>query len=323
MHKNLFIDINKKLNKFMGILTPTGVILGLFLGHRITGFKPIVIYLFAFVTFSGALGMKFSDFLYLKEKPSVVAITIAITHILMPLIILFFTNMLFPNKPNTIIGFILLYSNPIAVVSYIWSSIHKGNDILSLSLVLLSTLLAPIVTPLTMNLLTNTEIVIDTAGIMISLLYMVVLPCIAGVIINTLSQDKAKMELNPYLKPFTKLALLIVAMINASQVSGKLTLSFSLLGISIVNIVFSFMGFILGFVIAKLFKFTKEDLVSVSYAVGLRNISAALVLAVNFFPAESSVPVLIGITIQQIIAALFGYFILSNQSDNSLNAVIE
>ena len=306
MGKGSFINLNKKLDRLMGILTPIGVCTGLFLGPRVSWLKPLVTYLFAFVTFSGALGMKFSDFLYIKKKPSTAIIAIASSHIVMPTIVYIIASLFFGDNPDTITGFILLYANPTAVVSYIWSSIYRGNDILSLSLILISTLLAPIVTPYTTRLFTHSTVDIDTTGMMLSLLYMVVIPCLLGVLVNTLSKEKAKTEINPYLKPFTKLALLLVSIINTSQISGKLSLEISLLQIAVLNVFFAFMGFFLGFTIAKIMRFTREDIVSVSYTVGLRNISAALVLAVNFFPAETSIPVLIGITIQQVIAAIFG-----------------
>ena len=306
MSKETFININKKLNGLMGVLTPIGVCIGLLLGSRVSGLKPIVTYLFAFVTFSGALGMKVTDFSYLKKKPSSVAVAIASSHILMPLIVYGLTSLIFSDKKDTIMGFILLYSNPTAVVSYIWCSIFLGNEILSLSLILLSTLLAPVVTPFTVKLLTSTNVQIDTTGMMLSLLYMVVIPSILGVAINTLSKGKADKEINPYLKPFTKLALILVSIINTSQVAGRLTLDASLLLIAALNIFLAFLGFFLGYYMAKLFKMSDEDTVSLSYAVGLRNISAALVLAVSFFPPDSSVPVLIGITIQQVIASAFG-----------------
>lgn len=306
MGKGSFINLNKKLDRLMGILTPIGVCTGLFLGPRVSWLKPLVTCLFAFVTFSGALGMKFSDFLYIKKKPSTAIITIASSHIVMPTIVYIIASFFFHGKPDTITGFILLYANPTAVVSYIWSTIYRGNDILSLSLILISTLLAPIVTPYTTRLFTHSTVDIDITGMMFSLLYMVVIPCLLGVLVNTLSKEKAKTEINPYLKPFTKLALLLVSIINTSQISGKLSLEISLLQIAVLNVFFAFMGFFLGFTIAKIMRFTREDIVSVSYTVGLRNISAALVLAVNFFPAETSIPVLIGITIQQVIAAIFG-----------------
>ena len=38
----------------------------------------------------------------------------------------------------------------------------------------------------------------------------------------------------------------------------------------------------------------------------MRNISAALVLAIKFFPPDSSIPVLVGVVLQQSIAALMG-----------------
>lgn len=304
--RDYFYIINKRLNRMMGILTPIGVCIGLLLGEKVSCYKPVVTYLFAFVTFSGALGMKASDFTYLRRKPAPVALAIACSHIIMPLVVYCLGSIMFQDRKDTVTGFILLYSNPTAVVSYIWCSIYMGNEILSLSLILLSTILAPVITPLAVKILTATDVQIDTTGMMISLLYMVVIPSICGVLINTITKGKAESDVNPYLKPFTKVALILVSIINTSQVSGQLSIGLSLFEILIVNVGLAFFGFYLGYFMARMFRLSEQDVVSLSYSVGLRNISAALVLAVSFFPPDSSIPVLIGITIQQVIASFFG-----------------
>lgn len=302
----------------MPVITPTGVILGLFLGSSFVQLKPLVTYLFAFITFTGALGMVFSDFKYVYKHPLVVLISLFCSHVLMPSLVFLFGSLIFPSSPSIVIGFVLLYSIPTAVVSYIWSGIYKGNGVLSLALVLLGTILSPLLTPLSVKLLSGTNIEIKTAGMMLSLCYMVVLPCILGVSINTATKGWAKKEVAPYLKPFTKVCLLFVIIINTSQIRGKLNLSWSLIGILGINLVFSIGGLLLGYFISTLFKYSKEDRTSLTYSVGLRNISAALVLAIDYFPAETSVPVLLGITTQQIIAALSGKVLFGRKQKEAI-----
>ncbi len=297
----------------MPILTPTGVIIGLLFGAPFVPFKPAVNWLFAFITFTGALGMVYRDFLYVFKHPFVVLVSLLSTHIVMPVLVYLMGSLVFPGRSELVIGFVLLYSIPTAVVSYIWSSIYKGNGVLSLSLILIGTVLAPVVTPYAVQIISGTAVEINTTSMMLNLLYMVVIPSLLGVTFNTVTKGKANKSVAPYLKPFTKVALVLVIVINTSQVRGQLQWEWSLLGILGINLVFSVGGLILGYFIGKPFKYSMEDRISLTYAIGLRNISAALVLAINFFPAEASIPVLLGITTQQIVAAITGKILFSKR----------
>jgi predicted Na+-dependent transporter len=118
----------------------------------------------------------------------------------------------------------------------------------------------------------------------------------------------------PFGKPFSKIALFAVIAINTSQVAGKVTLDFSLLPIAALNLALAFLGYILGFFAAKLLRAEKSVQVSMMFTIGMRNISAALVLAINFFPPESALPVVLGIVMQQTIAALSGHIIFARKS---------
>ena len=61
--------------------------------------------------------------------------------------------------------------------------------------------------------------------------------------------------------------------------------------------------------IGRLMKRSQDEIVSLIYTGGMRNISAGAVLAVSFFPSQVAVPVVIGMLFQQILAALFGYLL--------------
>lgn len=301
-----FIRFNQIMEQVMPLVTPAGVVLGFLLGAHISGLKPGVTWLFAFITLVGAMGMNFTDFSHVIRQPVPIFVSILCSHVIVPLLVYGIGTLLFPGKPVIVIGFVLLYAIPTAVVSYMWSSIFKGNGVLSLTLILVDTLLAPIVTPWTVRLLTHSDITIDTAGMMLSLLYMVVIPSLCGVSLNTLTKGFAKTKVAPYLKPFTKIALLFVVMINASQIAGRLSFESTLVAVFFVNILFAVSGFLLGYFIARLFMYDRPTQTTLTFSVGMRNISAALVLAIDFFPPEASVPVLIGVVIQQTTAALIG-----------------
>ena len=59
---------------------------------------------------------------------------------------------------------------------------------IALSILIVDTVIAPIITPFLLRLLIGSSIQIDSGGMMSSLLFMVVIPSIIGMVINQLSK---------------------------------------------------------------------------------------------------------------------------------------
>lgn len=300
--------VNKGMEKFMPFLTPTGVILGLILGHRIAHLKPAVNYLFAFLTFTGAISISIKDFGRTLKKPMFFLCYALASYILMPIIAKLGGTIVFPNSPNTVSGYILLRSIPSAVSGIIWATIYSGNMAICLSILILDTLIAPIMTPFLFTLHSGTAIEVDFIGMVTSLFTMVVIPSVVGMIANQYKKGAINKHVGPCLKPISKVALLFVLMINAAQVSDRIieNASMEYVAIAISSLVITVIGFVVSFFIAKSFKLNREDSISVTFSVAMRNISAALVLAIDYLPPEAALPCIFGIVFQQSICAIMG-----------------
>lgn len=68
-------------------------------------------------------------------------------------------------------------------------------------------------------------------------------------------------------------------------------------------------GYGLGWIAAMLIKRDVATTVSMTFGVGMRNISAGAVVATAYFPAEVVFPVIIATLFQQVLAAIYGTFI--------------
>lgn len=299
----------------MAFLTPTGMILGLLLSSRISWMKPIVTLLFALVTLIGALGMDLSDFKQVLKRPKPLLTVFFCSHIIIPICVWMFANLFFSASPDIVVGFVLLSAIPIAVSSYVWSSIYYGKGSLSLSIILLDTMLAPFLTPLTVRIFTRTNVVFDTSGIMRSLFIMVVIPSIIGMAINHFAYEKVTTKVIPNVKPLSKIFLFLVVLINASQIGSKVTFQWGYLKIALLNFALTILGFLLSYGCARLMRFGKDEQVSITYGGALRNLSAALVLALQFFPPEAAIPVVFGIIGQQSLSAFMGKALFGRYQD--------
>ena len=111
---------NRFFERFMPVLTPTGVVLGLLLAHTFMPLKPLVTYLFAFVTLVNGLGVSVRDFAAVIRKPRPVFAFLINAYLLVPVVVSVLAKLLFHGNDDAILGYILLYSIPTAVVGCVW-----------------------------------------------------------------------------------------------------------------------------------------------------------------------------------------------------------
>ncbi|HKL58408.1 MAG TPA: bile acid:sodium symporter family protein [Sphaerochaeta sp.] len=309
--------LNKILERLMPILTPTGVVLGLILGSHVSWMKPSVTWLFAFLTFSGALGISSSNFLKVVKKPKNILVFFLGTNLIMPIIAWALASLFFGSNPAVVTGYVLLLSIPTAVSGYIWSAIYRGNGALSLTLILVSTIMAPLFTPFTISFLTQSSVAIDSTSMMLSLLKMVVIPSLLGISLNSLTKGGVTVHLSPSLKPIAKIALFFIIIINTSLVSERLIAdaSWAYLPIALLCAFLAAIGYPIAYLLGRLAKIPYEENISITFATSMRNISAALVLSIQFFPAQTALPVIFGIVFQQTICAFMGYFLFGKNTN--------
>jgi len=302
--------LNITLEKFMPLMTPTAVVVGVLLSAELKDFRFLVTWIFAAMTFSGSLGSNFRDLGRVIRQPSPIAANLLILHLVMPLNGWGASRLIFPGDLLTQTGFILLFVIPTGVVSMVWVSIYKGNTSLTLALILLDTLLSPLIVPGSLSLLVGARVHMDVWGMMKGLLWMVVIPSLIGMALNQATKGKVKTSWGPRLAPFSKLGLFAVVAINSSVVAPYLkSISTGFLVILALALVTAAIGYALGWLICLPLKWGRENIVALTFNSGMRNLSAGAVLAITFFPPPVVLPVISGMLFQQIMASMFGYLL--------------
>lgn len=301
--------MNAFLGKWMPLLTPISVLIGVLLSDILHHVSFLVPWIFAVMTFIGSLTSNLKSVKYTITHPLSLLLTLAILHILTPLWAFGIGHLFFQNDPYTITGLTLAVVIPTGITSVIWVSLYKGNIALTLAIILLDTLLSPFLVPLSMSLFVGETVQLEVWGMMKGLLGMIVLPSIFGMMVNQFSVEKAK-KWNHTLSPFSKIGLALVVSINSSVVAPYLrNIDKKFLQVALTVFVIALSGYFFAWILGVVTKRSKEDTIAMIYSGGMRNISAGAVLAVSFFPPAVAVPVVIGMLFQQILAALYGYFI--------------
>ena len=202
----------------MPILTPLSLVIGVLLEDIGGKLLFLVPWIFAFMTFAGSLSMNLKGIKSLKKYPGAILITIAFLHILMPIWAYFVSTVFFDDHLLTI-GFVLAVALPTGVTSFIWVSICRGHLALCLSIILIDTLLSPFVIPALLHVVVGQTIEIDTAALILDLVMMIVLPSIAGILLNEWTKGKIEETVGKTLAPFAKLSLFGIVMINSSAIA--------------------------------------------------------------------------------------------------------
>lgn len=302
--------LNKQLEKIMPLITPVGVLTGVLFSAHLKDFSYLIPWIFAFMTFAGSLG---SNFRSLKEAvihPFPILIAMAILHVIMPIWAWVVGHVAFSGDVYTITGLVLGMVIPTGVTSFMWVAIYRGNIPLVLSIILIDTLLSPIIVPYSLSLFMGEKVEMDFINIMKGLLGMVVIPSLIGMYLNQATKGKIKEQLGTKLAPFSKISLGFVVMLNGAVVAPYLR-DINLKLVSITGTVFmiALTGYLFSFLIGRLFKGERDNVISLTFTGGMRNISAGAVIAISYFPAAVAVPVVVGMLFQQVLASLNGHFL--------------
>ena len=206
---------NQYIQKKMAFVMPICLILGVCFSDIAKHGLPLVTWVFAFMTFAGALKSSFRDVANVFRNPKVLLVSLVIIHIFVPCIACGLGHLIFPYNANLIAGMVLEFSVPTAVSGLMWITVYDGNGPLSLSLVVIDTILAPFIIPVALQLLLGSKITMDVGEMMSDLIFMVAIPAIAAMCLNQISKGKVKEIWPSKLAPFSKLALMYVVTCNS------------------------------------------------------------------------------------------------------------
>lgn len=300
-------QFNRFIEKWMALVTPCCLLLGV-LFPEFTGLGvPFVPYVFAFMSFTGGLNSTFRDIGHVFRKPAPFFTTLLILHVVMPLAAFGLGCLAFSADFDLVIGMVLEFIVPSAVTGIMWVSIYRGDSALSLSVVVLDTLIAPFTIPLTLKLLLGVNGQIDVRRMITELIFMIALPALAAMLLNAATRGGAKERLPRKLAPFSKMSLIFVVASNASRVAPYVRhMTGQLFVVAAAILLLASTGYALGWLAGRLLRWEDGTVVSMTFGAGMRNISAGAVLAAAYFPAETMFPVMIGTLFQQVLAAFYG-----------------
>ncbi|MBT5375633.1 MAG: bile acid:sodium symporter family protein [Nitrospinaceae bacterium] len=266
----------------------SGAGLALWKPETATWFQPNWIpYFLGLIMLSMGLTLNVQDFSRVLKMPKAVLLGVALQYTLMPGLGYALARTF--NLPiDFVIGLVLVACCPGGAASNVVCFIAKTHVALSVSLTTCSTLLAVLLTPflttwwvesISMEL-TGLAIEVDTLGLLLKTLKVVILPVLIGVLLNHYFHRQVK-TVEAYTPFIAVLSIVfIVDFILAAKKSAILEMGPELI---YAVLLLHLCGFLLGYVLSRLFQFSERDAQTVSIEVGMQNSGLATELARNNF----------------------------------------
>jgi BASS family bile acid:Na+ symporter len=218
---------------------------------------------------------------------------------------------------NILVALAIIGAMPIAGATTAWSQNADGNMALSLALVLSSTLLSPILTPVALNavgLLTQGDYSEDLhelahSGSRIFVILTVVIPSLLGITLRLAAGEQRTARVLPYLKMLNLVDLLVLSYSNAA-LALPIVLAhpdWDFIGLALsITATMCLGAFASGSAIARGWRANPADRIALTYGVGMNNNGTGLVLASSALADHPLVlpPILFYNLVQQIVAGV-------------------
>ncbi len=277
---NILRLLSRLFSKYMALIVIAMAVLALLCPSAVSFIKTSYINpLLGVVMFGMGLTLKLSDFRVVFSHPKDVCIGTVAQFTVMPLLAYLLAKA-FSLPPELAVGVILVGTCPGGTSSNVMTYLCKGDVALSVGMTAVSTVLAPVVTPLLTYLYAGATVHVDLLSMFLSIIQVVILPIALGFAVNRFFGRFAERAVD--VLPLVS-TLAIVAIVGAvvSVNAGRL-LSCGLL-ILLVVVLHNVLGYLLGYTAARALRMSNAKCRTVAIEVGMQNSGLATSLATVHF----------------------------------------
>ena len=232
--------------------------------------------------FGMGLTITANDFKVVFSRPKEVILGCVAQYTVMPFVA-WLLAVVFKLPADLALGVILVGCCPGGTASNVITYIAGGDVALSVGMTIISTLIAPVMTPALVYLLAGAWVEVSFMAMVISVVKVILVPVLLGILIKTLFGkyiDKVSGVL-PLISVVS--IVMIIAGIVAVNADKILTCGLQVLGVVAVHNV---LGMALGLGAAKVFKVEYPKATAISIEVGMQNSGLAVSLAAANFAAN-------------------------------------
>lgn len=251
--------------------------------HSIAGWTSTLL---GIVMFGMGLTLRPVDFALVAKRPLPVLVGVVAQYVIMPLLALVVVKIL--GLPTEIAaGVILVGCAPGGTSSNVVSYLARGDVALSVTMTSISTLLAPIFTPLLTLWLAGQYMPVSAGAMAWSIVKVVLIPVVAGLVVRVL----LKRAVEAILPVLPWISVVAIATIVAIVVSGsKDSIAKAGLIVFIAVVLHNAGGYLLGYLSGRVMGYEAPVRRTMSVEVGMQNSGLAASLAAQYMTPLAALP---------------------------------
>ena len=252
-------------------------------------FRPVgpwVTWLLALIMFAMGVTLRLEDFRRVVVRPGPVIAGLGLHYLIMPLAAWAIAKAL-SMPPDLATGMILVGSVASGTSSTVMVYLSRGDVALSVTISALSTIVGVVATPLLTRLYVSADIAVDVAGLLVSIVQIVLLPVALGLALNSLLPRAVRLA-EPILPLVSILAILgiITAVVAGAQANIASVGPLVLVGVVLHNGI----GLLGGDWGGRLLGFDESICRTLALEVGMQNSGLAATLGKLYFSPLAALP---------------------------------
>lgn len=227
----------------------------------------LIVPLIQLIMFGMGTQLSLKDFAGVMKKPKGVAVGLICQYTIMPVVGISLA-LTFGFPAEVAAGVVLIGSCPGGVASNVMAFIAEADLALSITLTAVATMLSPLMTPFLMQLLAGQFVPIDTIGMMLSILNMIIAPIVLGLLFNHFLHGKLKWLDD--IMPVVSMAgiAFIIAVITAAGRDSLISIGLLLVLAAVIH---NALGYFFGYWGCRLLGMDEKSCRTIAFEVGMQN----------------------------------------------------
>ena len=238
------------------------------------------------IMFGMGLTLTLPDFALVVKRPLPVIVGVIAQYVIMPGVAFLLTKVL-NLDPAIAAGVILVGCAPGGTASNVISYLAKGDVALSVTMTSISTLLAPLMTPLLTKWLAGQYMPVDAKSMALAIVQIVLIPVIAGIVVRMLAGRYVE-KILPALPWISVLGISYVLAAVVGKSADKIMES--ALIVFVVVILHNLLGYFFGYFAGRISGGDYRAARTTAIEVGMQNSGLAAGLATKYFSPEAALP---------------------------------
>ncbi|MFW6642069.1 bile acid:sodium symporter family protein [Nocardiopsis algeriensis] len=272
--------------RWFALLVLAGAAAGLLLPDRAALAAPYVSPLLGVIMFGMGLTLRPSDFAVVARHPRAVLLGVLAQYTIMPLLGWAVAH-LFALPPALVVGMVLVGSAPGGTASNVIVYLARGDVALSVAMTSVSTLLAPLATPLLVLALAGSTLPVPAGDLFVSIVQVVLVPVLAGLLLR-LAAARLVERVLPLLPLVSVGGIVVVVAAIVGANAGAVLTAGPLLALAVV--VHNGLGLALGNLAGRVGRLPDSARRAVTIEVGMQNSGLAAALATAHFNPLAALP---------------------------------